>query len=152
MYKYYHTCCLEQPPTYRRAHRWHNTAEKRLLQRGAFGTLRGNFRLPDNLQVEGLISPFGWDLRFYPLPDACSKYAHYCPYRFRCAGWYHRMREGAQPGCKYSLPKTCLDSIPIYRARQRRSLGCWKYNIPDEFNAIPRRPVRSHLLLVLLLV
>ena len=36
-----HTCCLEQPEN--RAHRWHYTAEKRLLQGGAFGTLRGDF-------------------------------------------------------------------------------------------------------------
>ena len=48
------------------------------------------------------------------------------------------MRRGAQPGCKYGLPKTYLDSIPISRARQQRSLGCWKYNIPDEIIAIPR--------------
>ncbi len=37
------------------------------------------------------------------------------------------------------LPKTCLDSGLIAEApRQRRTLGCWKQNIPDEFKANPR--------------
>ncbi len=40
------------------------------------------------------------------------------------------------------LPKTCLDSGLIAEApRQRRTLGCWKHNITDEFKAIPRQGV-----------
>ena len=68
------------------------------------------------------LGPVGWDLRFFPLPDA-YKYAHYFSCRFRRAGWYRRMRQDTQPGCIYSLPKTCLGStLQQAGARQGRSL------------------------------